>query len=89
MKLKFRYTQTNEDGTVQLIDVTATHYPGYIGKYPEPNEEEEISIDSTEIDGVEVEVSEETLIAIERQAWEFYEGEMSLKDERSPFSEFV
>ena len=82
MKLTFKYTRQEPSGQEIEFTVQATYFPGFMAPYPEPDEPAGIFIDSVTAWGQEVEVDDETLIAMERRAWEEYEGIQALQEDR-------
>lgn len=84
MQLNFKYTYELDGNEIELA-VTAKHYRGYPGKYPEPDEPEEIEIIAVVgPDGFVYDDNDllEDWPLIEAKAWEQLEIENTKIDER-------
>lgn len=77
MQLNFKYTYQTEAGEEIKLDVRATYHRGFIGKYPEPDEEPEMQINDVLQDGktTDINFTDEDWVNMELAAWEQLEIE--------------
>ena len=83
MQLNFTYTYELDGNEIEL-DVRATYHRGFMGKYPEPDEEPEIQINDILQDGktTDIDFTDEEWLKIHSAGWEQLEIENTKIAER-------